>query len=153
MPNCANTFLQVSTSGFLSFSWYQFYDVHPPQTPQAWKHYLKDAAYAIAPFWANLNTTNANESAIRFDVYRRYGGASERKELFKVDKVFQDSNQTGDGFKSRIAIVASWINTTYGMIGDTYRSKEVMVEFCRKKFYVPIRLGYSCPIYRNNDEF
>ena len=86
-------------------------------------------------------------------MYRRYGGASERQELVKVDKVFRDSNQTGDGFKSRVAIVVSWINTTFGMIGDTYRSKEVKTEQRGNKVCFRSRLGCSQSIYRNNDEF
>ena len=115
--------LQVSTSGFLSFSWHRLYNVHPPQTSQAWKTYCKDTA-VIAPFWANLITQAVNESAITFDVYRRHVSDAEQRELDKVDAVFHDSNQTGDGFTSRVAIVASWINTTFG-ISDSYRKKEV----------------------------
>ena len=115
--------LQISTSGFLSFSWHRLYSVHPPQTSQAWKTYCKDTA-VIAPFWANLITQAVNESAITFDVYRQYGSDVEQRELAKVDLVFRESNQTRDGFTSRVAIVASWINTTFG-ISDSYRKKEV----------------------------
>lgn len=69
-------------------------------------------------------TQNVKDSKIAFDVYRRYGTDAEKQEIETVNDIFRKSDQIGDAFHSRVAIVATWINTTYGITDDN-RKKEV----------------------------
>ena len=87
----------------------------------------------MAPFWAGLNTENKTESKIAFDVFQRYGKGA--NQLNKIAKIFKDSNQVGD-FIPRVAIVSSWINTTFGLTASSVR-KEVSYYW----LYLVILLG------------